>query len=95
MAENQTDNTDNTDKKERKSLGVIFPNVDKSSPKSYDLKGTITTPEGVRLRIGGYKSEASGNGKLKQGAIYYWLHRVEKLEIAPDSGDAFDPSTME
>ena len=31
MAENQTDNTD---KKERKSLGVIFPNVDKASPKS-------------------------------------------------------------
>ena len=95
MAENQTDNTDSTDKKERKSLGVIFPNVDKASPKSYDLKGTITIPDGTKYRIGGYKSEASGNGKLKQGATYYWMHRVEKLEIAPDSGDAFDPASME
>ena len=90
MADQQTDQT-----KERKSLGVVFPNVDKASPKSYDLKGTITTPDGVKYRIGGYKSEASGNGKLKQGATYYWMHRVEKLEIAPDSGDAFDPASME
>ena len=90
MADQQTDQT-----KERKSLGVIFPNVDKASPKSYDLKGTITTPDGTKWRIGGYKSEASGNGKLAKGATYYWMHRVEKLEIAPDSGEAFDPATME
>ena len=90
MADQQTDQT-----KERKSLGVVFPNVDKASPKSYDLKGTITTPDGIKYRIGGYKSEASGNGKLAKGATYYWMHRVEKLEIAPDSGDAFDPASME
>ena len=90
MADLQTDQT-----KERKSLGVVFPNVDKASPKSYDLKGTITTPDGTKWRIGGYKSEASGNGKLAKGATYYWMHRVEKLEIAPDSGDAFDPASME
>ena len=90
MADQQTDQS-----KERKSLGVVFPNVDKASPKSYDLKGTITTPDGTKYRIGGYKSEASGNGKLAKGATYYWMHRVEKLEIAPDSGDAFDPTSME
>ena len=90
MADQQTDQT-----KERKSLGVVFPNVDKASPKSYDLKGTITTPDGTKWRIGGYKSEASGNGKLAKGATYYWMHRVEKLEIAPDSGEAFDPASME
>ena len=90
MADQQTDQT-----KERKSLGVVFPNVDKASPKSYDLKGTITTPDGIKYRIGGYKSEASGNGKLANGATYYWMHRVEKLEIAPDSGEAFDPASME
>ena len=90
MADQQTDQT-----KDRKSLGVVFPNVDKASPKSYDLKGTITTPDGTKYRIGGYKSEASGNGKLAKGATYYWMHRVEKLEIAPDSGEAFDPSSME
>ena len=32
-------------KAERKSLGVVFPNVNKENPKSYDLKGTITLPE--------------------------------------------------
>ena len=90
MSDQQTDQT-----KDRKSLGVVFPNVDKASPKSYDLKGTITTPDGTKYRIGGYKSEASGNGKLAKGATYYWMHRVEKLEIAPDSGDAFDPASME
>ena len=90
MADQQTDQS-----KERKSLGVVFPNVDKASPKSYDLKGTITTPDGTKYRIGGYKSEASGNGKLAKGATYYWMHRVEKLEIAPDSGEAFDPTSME
>ena len=90
MADQQIDQT-----KERKSLGVVFPNVDKASPKSYDLKGTITTPDGTKYRIGGYKSEASGNGKLAKGATYYWMHRVEKLEIAPDSGESFDPASME
>ena len=90
MADQQTDQS-----KERKSLGVVFPNVDKASPKSYDLKGTITTPDGTKYRIGGYKSEASGNGKLAKGATYYWMHRVEKLEISPESGESFDPSSME
>ena len=90
MADQQTDQT-----KERKSLGVVFPNVDKASPKSYDLKGTITTPDGTKYRIGGYKSEASGNGKLAKGAVYYWMHRVEKLEISPDSQESFDPAAME
>ena len=90
MADQQTDQT-----KERKSLGVVFPNTEKASPKSYDLKGTITTPDGTKYRIGGYKSEASGTGKLKKGATYYWMHRVEKLEISPDSGESFDPAAME
>ena len=85
----QTDQT-----KDRKSLGVVFPNVDKASPKSYDLKGTITTPDGTKYRIGGYKSEASGNGKLAKGATYYWMHRVEKLEIN-QAGESFDPASME
>ena len=90
MADQQTDQT-----KDRKSLGVVFPNVDKASPKSYDLKGTITTPDGTKYRIGGFKSEASGNGKLAKGATYYWMHRVEKLEISPDSNESFDPAAME
>ena len=88
------DNATQQPKAERKSLGVVFPNVDKASPKSYDLKGTITTPDGTKYRIGGYKSEASGNGKLAKGATYYWMHRVEKLEIN-QAGESFDPASME
>ena len=50
-------------KKERKSLGVVFPNNNKENPSSYDLKGTITTPDGKKYRIGAYKAQASGTGK--------------------------------
>ena len=42
--------------KERKSLGVVFPNNTKENPKSYDLKGTITTPDGKKYRVGAYKA---------------------------------------
>ena len=35
--------------KERKSLGVVFPNTNKKNPKSYDLKGTVTTPDGKKI----------------------------------------------
>ena len=80
--------------KERKSLGVVFPNTNKENPKSYDLKGTVTV-EGKKYRIGAYKAEASGTGKLPKGSTYYWMHRVEKLEISPDSGESFDPASME
>ena len=44
--------------KERKSLGVVFPNTNKENPKSYDLKGTITLPDGKKYRVGAYKAEA-------------------------------------
>ncbi len=80
--------------KERKSLGVVIPNENKESPKSYDLKGTITLPDGKKFRIGGYKAEASGTGKLPKGAPYYWMHRVEPLE-ENNAGTAFDPASLE
>ena len=81
-------------KKERKSLGVVFPNINKESPKSYDLKGTVTTPDGKKYRIGAYKAEASGTGKLPKGASYYWMHRVEPLEMN-QAGESFDPASLE
>ena len=37
--------------KERKSLGVVFPNINKENPKSYDLKGTITLPDGKKYTV--------------------------------------------
>ena len=85
---------DEPQKKERKSLGVVFPNVNKENPKSYDLKGSVTTPDGKKYRIGAYKAEASGSGKLAAGATYYWMHRVEPLEMN-DAGQSFDPASLE
>ena len=80
--------------KERKSLGVVFPNTNKENPKSYDLKGTVTTPDGKKYRIGDYKAEASGTGKLPKGSTYYWMHRVEPLEMN-DANESFDPASVE
>jgi len=80
--------------KERKSLGVVFPNLNKDNPKSYDLKGTITTPDGKKYRIGAYKSLASGTGKLPKDSVYYWMHRVEPLEMN-EANDSFDPASLE
>ena len=79
--------------KERKSLGVVFPNTNKENPKSYDLKGTVTV-EGKKYRIGAYKAEASGTGKLPKGSTYYWMHRVEPLEIN-QAGESFDPASLD
>jgi hypothetical protein len=81
-------------KPERKSLGVIFPNDNKENPKSYDIKGTITLPDGQKFRIGGYKAAATGAGKLPKDAPYYWMHRVEPLE-ENSVGTAFDPASLE
>ena len=80
--------------KERKSLGVVFPNTNKENSKSYDLKGTVTTPDGKKYRIGAYKAEASGTGKLPKGSTYYWMHIVEPLEMN-QAGESFDPASLE
>tara|TARA_R100000656_G_scaffold15309_3_gene14970 strand:- start:177 stop:437 length:261 start_codon:yes stop_codon:yes gene_type:complete len=82
------------EKKERKSLGVVFPNIKKENPNSYDLKGTITTPDGKKYRIGAYKASASGTGKLPKDSTYYWMHRVEELELN-DVDQTFDPASLE
>ena len=85
---------DEPQKKERKSLGVVFPNVNKENPKSYDLKGSVTTPDGKKYRIGAYKAEATGSGKLPAGSTYYWMHRVEPLE-ENQVGESFDPASLD
>ena len=85
---------DEPQKKERKSLGVLFPNVNKDNPKSYDLKGTVTTPDGIKYRVGGYKANATGAGKLPKDSVYYWVHRCEPLETN-EAGAAFDPAQLE
>ena len=67
-------------KKERKSLGLLVPNINKENPKSYDLKGTLNLPEelgGKNIRVG-----------------YYWVHRLEELELN-DAATSFDPANLE
>jgi hypothetical protein len=84
-------------KKERKSLGLLVPNINKENPKSYDLKGTLNLPEelgGKNIRVGCYKALASGEGKMAKDAEYYWVHRLEELET--NSADtSFDPASLE
>ena len=84
---------DEPQKKERKSLGVVFPNINKENPKSYDLKGSVVV-EGKKYRIGAYKATAASGGKLPEGSTYYWLHRVEPIE-ENQAGEAFDPAQLE
>ena len=48
----------------------------------------------LKYRFGAYKSTASGKGKLKEGEPYFWMHRVEKLEMA-SGGESFDPAALE
>ena len=84
-------------KKERKSLGLLVPNMKKENPKSYDLKGTLKLPEelgGKNIRVGCYKALASGEGKMAKDEPYYWVHRLEELEVNSDN-TAFDPASLE
>ena len=84
-------------KKERKSLGLLVPNIKKENPKSYDLKGTLKLPEelgGKNIRVGCYKALASGEGKMAKDEPYYWVHRLEELEVNSDN-TAFDPAALE
>ena len=84
-------------KKERKSLGLLVPNLKKENPKSYDLKGTLKLPEelgGKNIRVGCYKALASGTGKMAKDEPYYWVHRLEELDVNSDN-TAFDPASLE
>ena len=84
-------------KKERKSLGVLVPNINKENPKSYDLKGTLNLPEelgGKKIRVGCYKALASGEGKMAKDSEYFWVHRLEKLELN-EAGESFDPASLD
>ena len=84
-------------KKERKSLGLLVPNKNKQNPKSYDLKGTLNLPEelgGKKIRVGCYLALASGEGKMPKDSEYYWVHRLEELELN-DAAASFDPASLE
>ena len=77
-------------KKERPDLGAAFIAVNKKSPQSYDMSGTIVV-DGVKHRFGAYKQKASGKGKMPEGTEFYTFYRVEKA----DDPTAFNPSELE
>ena len=76
--------------KERPDLGAAFIAVNKKSPQSYDMSGTIVV-DGVKHRFGAYKQKASGKGKMPEGTEFYTFYRVEKAE----DPTAFNPSELE
>ena len=80
-------------KKERPQLGLAIPVTNKAKASSYDLKGNIMI-DGKSYRFGAYKAQASGTGKLPKDATYYWMHRVEALEVN-EAGESFDPASLE
>ena len=72
----------NRKKKERKSLGVVFPNVNKENPKSYDLKGSVTV-EGKKYRIAYHSACSMQHGQKVHNQPMELLSRTnnEIMEI--------------
>ena len=84
-------------KKERPDLGAAFIAVNKKSPSSYDMSGTIVV-DGVKHRFGAYKQKASGKGKMPEGTEFYTFYRVEKaddVDGATAADTSFNPSELE
>jgi len=84
-------------KKERPDLGAAFIAVNKKSPSSYDMSGTIVV-DGIKHRFGAYKQKASGKGKMPEGTEFYTFYRVEKaddVDGATAADTSFNPSELE
>ena len=85
----------------RKNLGMVFLNTNKEKPTSFDIKGSCVF-NGQKIRLGGYKKIASGEGKMAKGTEFYAWYRVEPFEDQ-NGGDpakdaeatAFEPSKLE
>ena len=82
----------------RKNLGMVFLNTNKDKPTSFDIKGSCVF-NGQKIRLGGYKKEASGEGKMAKGTEFYAWYRVEPFvdgdPTAAAEATAFDPSKLE
>jgi len=88
---------ENEQKKERPDLGAAFIAVNKKSPSSYDMSGTIVV-DGIKHRFGAYKQKASGKGKMPEGTEFYTFYRVEKaddVDGATAADTSFNPSELE
>ena len=94
-----SDNNEGADK--RKNLGMVFLNTNKEKPTSFDIKGSVVI-DGRKMRLGGYKKIASGEGKMEKGTEFYAWYRVEPFEdqnggdpAAAGEATAFEPSKLE
>ena len=76
--------------KEKEDLGAAFIAINKKSPSSYDMSGTIVV-DGVKHRFGAYQQKASGKGKMSEGTVFYTFYRVEKA----DDATSFNPAELE
>jgi len=94
MAEN------NEGASKRKNLGMVFLNTNKDKSTSFDIKGSVVV-DGKKMRLGGYKKEASGDGKMAKGTVFYAWYRVEPFEdnggdpAAASEATSFEPSKLE
>ena len=94
MAEN------NEGASKRKNLGMVFLNTNKDKSTSFDIKGSVVV-DGKKMRLGGYKKEASGDGKMAKGTVFYAWYRVEPFEdnggdpAAAGEATSFEPSKLE
>tara|TARA_Y100000310_G_C20297271_1_gene630022 strand:+ start:87 stop:359 length:273 start_codon:yes stop_codon:yes gene_type:complete len=83
-----------------KNLGMVFLNTNKDKSTSFDIKGSVVV-DGKKIRLGGYKKLASGDGKMAKGTEFYAWYRVEPFE--DNGGDpagageatSFEPSKLE
>ena len=92
-----SENNEGADK--RKNLGMVFLNTNKEKPTSFDIKGSVVI-DGRKMRLGGYKKVASGEGKMAKGTEFYAWYRVEPFEENagdPSAGSAtdFEPQKLE
>ena len=79
---------------------MVFLNTNKEKPTSFDIKGSVVV-DGKKMRLGGYKKVASGEGKMEKGTEFFAWYRVEPF--SEDGGDpaaageatSFEPSKLE
>lgn len=84
-----------TQKKEKPDLGAAFIAINKKSPQSYDMSGTIVV-NGTKHKFGAYKQKASGKGKMAEGTVFYTFYRVEPADAPGGAADtSFDPAELE
>ena len=88
------------DNQERKNLGMVFLNTNKEKSTSFDIKGSVII-DGKKIRLGGYKKLASGDGKMEKGTEFFAWYRVEPFEdnggepVGASDATAFEPSKLE